>query len=385
MLPEIIYISRNGQMLGSFHRDAVKAGLANQTYFPDDLAWYEGAAGWAPLKTLEGFSTPPPAPASSTPPATPASPPPIAPPVPPAVPAAAFPPPIPARSPSPAPGIPPATVGTAPKKSGCAGLLIFLMLFLFLLLAGAGFYAYKTDLVGRLKSAVQPHPSVTRHASTTTSAPPLPSVPEFEASEFTRAYDLDQKQADALYMHKTITLVGPVEDAGISVINVGHPYVTLKAGRVYVECTFPAEAKSAVTSLRRGQTVKIRGDYTRTIGAYELEHCTLVSVDPNSSAPSNSSSSTSSGQPSGLEGNYVDEADGSTLTVTADHWKTTVAGLESDDLYTAKKTGAQSYEIVFSFTMPALKGQTLKGTARREGNFLYVKLEGATEVKWKKK
>ena len=59
MLPEIIYISRNGQMLGSFHRDAINTGLANHTYSPDDLAWYEGASGWAPLKTLEGFVTPP--------------------------------------------------------------------------------------------------------------------------------------------------------------------------------------------------------------------------------------------------------------------------------------------------------------------------------------
>ena len=91
------------------------------------------------------------------------------------------------------------------------------------------------------------------------------------------------------------------------------------------------------------------------------------------------------GQPSGLEGDYVDETDGGTLTVTADHWKTKVAEMESDDLYTAKKTGADSYEIVFSFTMPALKGQTMKATARREGNFLFVKLEGSTEVKWKKK
>lgn len=48
---------------------------------------------------------------------------------------------------------------------------------------------------------------------------------------------------------------------------------------------------------------------------------------------------------SGLEGEYVDESDGGTLTVTADHWKTKVAEMESDDLYTAKKTGDNSYEI----------------------------------------
>jgi hypothetical protein len=91
------------------------------------------------------------------------------------------------------------------------------------------------------------------------------------------------------------------------------------------------------------------------------------------------------GPASGLEGEYVDEADGGSLTVTADHWKTKVSEMESDDLYTAKKTGDNSYEIVFTFTMPALKGQTMKATARKEGNFLFVKLEGSTEVQWKKK
>jgi hypothetical protein len=88
---------------------------------------------------------------------------------------------------------------------------------------------------------------------------------------------------------------------------------------------------------------------------------------------------------SGLEGEYVDESDGSTLTVTADHWKTKISEMESDDLYTAKKTGDNSYEIILSFTMPALKGQTLKATARKEGNLLFVKLEDSREVKWKKK
>lgn len=81
-------------------------------------------------------------------------------------------------------------------------------------------------------------------------------------------------------------------------------------------------------------------------------------------------------KPSGLEGEYVDETHGSTLTVTADHWKTKGA-IEDDELYTAKKTGDNTYDIVFTFELPALKGQTMKATARQDGNFLYVKLEGA--------
>jgi hypothetical protein len=95
--------------------------------------------------------------------------------------------------------------------------------------------------------------------------------------------------------------------------------------------------------------------------------------------------SLAAGPASGLEGEYVDESDGGNLTVTADHWKTKVVDIESDDLYTAKKTGDNSYEIVFTFTNPVLKGQTMKATARKEGNFLFVTLEGSTEVKWKKK
>ena len=90
-------------------------------------------------------------------------------------------------------------------------------------------------------------------------------------------------------------------------------------------------------------------------------------------------------KPSGLEGDYADETDGSTLTITADHWKTKMGDIESDDLYTAKKTGNNTYEIVFTFTMPALKDQTMTATARQEGSFLFVTLEGSKEVKWKKK
>src|SRR5256885_2802352 len=97
-------------------------------------------------------------------------------------------------------------------------------------------------------------------------------------------------------------------------------------------------------------------------------------------------SALAAGKPSGLEGEYVDESDGSTLTVTADHWKTKGAIAEDDEPYVAKKTGENSYEIVFTFTLPAMKGETLKATARQEGRFLFVKLEGSnTEVKWKKK
>lgn len=142
MLPEIIYISRNGQMLGSFHRDAIKDGLRNHTYFPDDLAWYEGASGWAPLSTLEGFdiSSTPPAIPPSVPSIAPPLPPPVTPPIPPAVP----PPVPPAFAPPPVPR--PPIAGSAPKKRGCTGLLIFFALLALLFMVGGGVAAYKFGL-----------------------------------------------------------------------------------------------------------------------------------------------------------------------------------------------------------------------------------------------
>ncbi len=47
------------------------------------------------------------------------------------------------------------------------------------------------------------------------------------------------------------------------------------------------------------------------------------------------------GPASGLEGEYVDEADGGTLTVTADHWKTKITEMESDDLLYGEEDGGK--------------------------------------------
>jgi hypothetical protein len=59
---------------------------------------------------------------------------------------------------------------------------------------------------------------------------------------------------------------------------MGQVFVLLKAGGSnYVTCTFPATAKSTVTSLREGQNVKIRGQCTGLIyGTFSLQYCTLV-------------------------------------------------------------------------------------------------------------
>jgi hypothetical protein len=89
---------------------------------------------------------------------------------------------------------------------------------------------------------------------------------------------------------------------------------------------------------------------------------------------------------SGLEGEYVEEGGDGTLVITADHWKSVMGGSEDNELYTAKKTGENTYELVFTPTDPALKDQTVKATARLAGKFLFTKMQGSKiEVKWKKK
>jgi len=88
----------------------------------------------------------------------------------------------------------------------------------------------------------------------------------------------------------------------------------------------------------------------------------------------------------GLEGEYVDESDGGTLTITADHWIAKVGGIVDDEVYTAKKTGDHTFEITCTLADASSKGEAIKSTARQEGDFLFTKIEGSRiEVKWKKK
>jgi hypothetical protein len=68
-----IHLARNGQPMGPFSLEEVNGQLAAGTLSLSDQAWYEGAAGWAPLSTVPGVSA---APAASTPlsPSSPTSP-----------------------------------------------------------------------------------------------------------------------------------------------------------------------------------------------------------------------------------------------------------------------------------------------------------------------
>lgn len=66
-----IHIARNGQPTGPFSLEEINRQLAAGTLSLSDQAWYEGAAGWAPLSTVPGVqSSPPPGSTSLSPPQT---------------------------------------------------------------------------------------------------------------------------------------------------------------------------------------------------------------------------------------------------------------------------------------------------------------------------
>lgn len=61
----LIHIGRSGQQLGTFSPEQIRAALASGQLRPDDIAWHEGLADWAPLGSLVALLAPPPvAPAS---------------------------------------------------------------------------------------------------------------------------------------------------------------------------------------------------------------------------------------------------------------------------------------------------------------------------------
>jgi Domain of unknown function (DUF4190)/GYF domain 2 len=68
-----IHIARNGQPVGPFSLEEVNRQLATGTLSLSDQAWYEGAAGWAPLSTVPGVTgITSPSPVSATTPSIPA-------------------------------------------------------------------------------------------------------------------------------------------------------------------------------------------------------------------------------------------------------------------------------------------------------------------------
>jgi hypothetical protein len=54
-----IHVAREGKQLGIFSLEEIKQQLASGTLQLTDLAWYEGAAGWASLSTVPGVTAGP--------------------------------------------------------------------------------------------------------------------------------------------------------------------------------------------------------------------------------------------------------------------------------------------------------------------------------------
>jgi hypothetical protein len=52
-----IHIARDGKQLGPFSLEEINRQIAAGTLSLSDNAWYEGAAGWAPLSTVPGVTT----------------------------------------------------------------------------------------------------------------------------------------------------------------------------------------------------------------------------------------------------------------------------------------------------------------------------------------
>jgi hypothetical protein len=51
-----VHVARDGNQIGVFSLEEIKQQLAAGTLTMSDQAWYEGAAGWAPLSTVPGVS-----------------------------------------------------------------------------------------------------------------------------------------------------------------------------------------------------------------------------------------------------------------------------------------------------------------------------------------
>jgi hypothetical protein len=53
-----IHVARNGQRLGQYSVEEVNRKLTDGTLLPTDLAWHEGASGWAPLASIAVVTVP---------------------------------------------------------------------------------------------------------------------------------------------------------------------------------------------------------------------------------------------------------------------------------------------------------------------------------------
>ena len=128
-------------------------------------------------------------------------------------------------------------------------------------------------------------PTTSTRPSTTTGIRPSPSTGQsagraqqtaVSATDLMRAYKENKIAADAKYKGKRFVVQGTIIDFGS--INAG-PYVALEAGEMIadVRCIFLSRDTSSLSSLRKGQSIRIEGiGDGELMGFVSLKNCSIV-------------------------------------------------------------------------------------------------------------
>lgn len=104
------------------------------------------------------------------------------------------------------------------------------------------------------------------------------SLLKMSAAEIIRAYESNEVAADQKYKGRTVEVTGVVGD--ISKDFMGEPFMTLGTGKQFeipsCQCYFVKEDHSKLGTLRKGQTVTIRGTVDGLMMNVQLKNCRLV-------------------------------------------------------------------------------------------------------------
>jgi hypothetical protein len=406
-----IFIARNNQQLGPFDLATIQAQLNDGSLAPSDLAWYEGAAGWAPLSTVPGIviSAPPvrrgpPPPPTIAPPPPPRSSPPV--------PAAISPS---ASAPVPSPVIPSAaavSTGAAPaqpqKKSTLKVVGSILVGILVLSLGLLKIVRSTTRLLSDKPTTRTSPQSVALQPVAQLSMPaPTQCASGLECQFVLSATDLftlclkdPSIVTDKRYVQRRAAVSGTVLRVVTS--NPTWPYLDLDGGAPdrAVRCFFYYGRELA--GVAPGQHVSVQGifegatfvrkelpsvsktDKYLFFSICKIERDTTTTTSTSSPPPSQA---TTAANTSGLEGEYVETQNpANTLSIKAGQWRMHVADIDIDYTSAFKKTADKTYEFSLAATNPAFKGLKTTMIVRQDGAFIVLKETGvANETKYKKK
>jgi tRNA_anti-like/GYF domain 2 len=222
-----IHISRNGQKFGPYKLDEVKNYIASGQLQANDMAWYQGAAGWIPLSELlasqghihgrpSSFETKNP------------------------------------QHPQAHGGLQP--VSSPAKSNKKMWVILGVLVGVPTVLLG-GCVAFLA-LVG---SSVTNNPTTGSRTPSYSSTAPSVSPISVTALALAQAYEDNEVAADNMYSGKVLTVTGIVQS--IDTI-FGSTSVTL-AGKemsiVSVQCFVDDSQKGSVARLKKGQTVTVQG------------------------------------------------------------------------------------------------------------------------------